>query len=121
MSATPPDRVAGRLEDILDCIAKIRRYVSGYDLDRFVEDDKTRDAVVWNLQTIGEAARHLPPDLKSTEPAIPWQDILGARNVFAHDYDSIDEAIVWKIVSGRLDDLEAAIRRMLVRCLGEGH
>jgi hypothetical protein len=47
--------------------------VAGYDFDRFAKDDKTRDAVVWNLQTIGEAAQHLPPHLKSTEPAIPWK------------------------------------------------
>jgi uncharacterized protein with HEPN domain len=48
------------------------------------------------------------------------QDIRGARNVFAHDYDAIDDSIVWGIVSGRLDELEGAIRRMLTKCMGEG-
>jgi uncharacterized protein with HEPN domain len=120
MHVTPPDRVADRLHDILDCIGKIRRYVAGYDFPRFAEDQKTVDAVVWNLQTIGEAAQHLPLELKATEPGIPWQDIRGARNVFAYDYDAIDDSIVWGIVSGRLDELEGAIRRVLTKRMGEG-
>jgi len=78
------------LDDILTAIAKIQRYVHGMDLAVFLADEKTIDAVVRNLEIIGEASRHLPEDFKRTHPDVPWSQMAGLRNRIVHDYLGID-------------------------------
>jgi uncharacterized protein with HEPN domain len=62
-----------RLQDILDAIAKIRRYTAGMDFSSFASDDKTVDAVVRNLQVIGEASRHVPTEQRERHSHVPWE------------------------------------------------
>jgi uncharacterized protein with HEPN domain len=109
----PPERVARRLHDILESIGRIREYVEGFDYARFVDDNRTIDAVVRNIEIIGEATRSIPPDILSRESTIPWAAIRDMRNVIAHDYGAVDRAIVWRVATDRLDELEAAVRRLL--------
>lgn len=114
----PPDRAARRLHDILESIQRIREYVVGYDHPRFVADNRTVDAVVRNIEIIGEAARSIPAEILDQEPAIPWQAIRVMRNVIAHDYGAVDRSIVWRVATDRLDELEEAVRRLLARLEG---
>ncbi|HEY6986384.1 MAG TPA: DUF86 domain-containing protein, partial [Rhodanobacteraceae bacterium] len=82
----PPRERRLRVEDILDAIAKIERYVDGLTFEQFQSDEKTIDAVVRNLEIIGEAVRHLMADSEPLASSIPWADIAGMRNVLIHEY-----------------------------------
>jgi len=92
------------LDDIGDAIARIERYISGLSREAFLADDKTGDAVVRNLEIIGEAARRLPEDFTQSHPDIPWQKIVGLRHRIVHEYFGVDMKIVWQICR---DDLSA--------------
>ncbi len=97
------------LDDIILCCQKIQRYTEGYDLKKLVEDDRTMDAVLRNLEIIGEAVTHLPEEVLQTMPQIDWRNIRGLRNVIAHGYFGIDEKIVWDIITNKIPILLATI------------
>lgn len=98
------------LEDILESIGKIRRYVEGMSYDDFSEDSKTIDAVVRNLEIVGEAVKHLPTEIREAAKEIPWRRIAGVRDILIHAYFDIDLEIVWEIVTEKLGPLERTIR-----------
>ncbi len=101
------------LEDITAAIEKIERYVAGIAFDRFTADDKTIDAVVRNLEIIGEAVGKLSDELKIKYPNVEWQDIKDFRNLLTHEYFGVDLEIVWKIVQDDLPALMDAVREIL--------
>lgn len=101
------------LEDILTAIMKIERYVTGLDQTAFLNDEKTVDAVIRNLEIIGEASRQLPDDFKANHDDIPWHEIAGLRNRIVHDYMGVDLEIVWYIIDQELDPLKARIQKLL--------
>ena len=101
------------LDDILEAIGNIREYVSGLDYDAFARDKKTRDAVVRNLEIIGEAAVRLPETLRAGAPEIEWRKIMGLRNVLAHQYFGVSLPILWDVVQNKLQPLEASCRDLL--------
>lgn len=79
----------------------------------FAADDKSVDAVVRNLEVIGEAVKRLPTDLRSREAGIEWQKIAGLRDILIHQYFGIDTDILWDIVQTKLSALEVACRLLL--------
>jgi uncharacterized protein with HEPN domain len=95
-----------RLEDILEAIARIDRYVAGMDYEAFRADDKTTDAVVRNLEVIGEAARHVPEEMQRQHPELPWDKMRDIRNLLIHQYFGISIPIVWQTIQ---DDLPALV------------
>lgn len=101
------------LEDILGAIGKIKRYTKELSKQAFAGDDKTLDAVVRNLEVIGEAAKQLPADLRAREPGIDWQKIAGLRDVLIHQYFGIDVDILWDVIQNKLPALEAAVAALL--------
>ena len=103
------------LEDILEAIARIRRYTSGLSREAFAGDERTLDAVVRNLEVIGEAVKRLPADVRSHAPAVEWQKIAGLRDILIHQYFGIDIEILWDIVENKLPGLEAAVRSLARR------
>jgi len=86
------------LEDMLDAIQKIERYTNGMSQDIFEEDEKTVDAVIRNLEIIGEAANRLPKDFINKRPEIEWVKIIGFRNRIVHEYFGVDLKIIWQII-----------------------
>src|SRR4029453_7896298 len=86
------------LDDIRTSISKIERYTEDLDEESFLADEKTIDAVVRNLEIIGEAAKQLPADLKARLSAVPWAQIAGLRNRIVHDYAGLDLKLVWNIL-----------------------
>lgn len=97
------------LEDIRTSIGKIQRYITGLDEVSFLADEKTTDAVIRNLEIIGEAAKQLPADFRSRHSAIPWAQIAGLRNRIVHNYAGIDLKLVWHILQTAIPKLALQI------------
>ncbi len=95
--------------DILDCIDKIQRYTANMSRDAFFVDEKTIDAVVRNIEIIGEAATRLSLSFKNRVNDIPWPQIIGMRHRIVHDYFLIDLKHVWSVVSDEIPKLKSRI------------
>jgi uncharacterized protein with HEPN domain len=108
-----PDDVRGRIGDMVEAISKIRAYVTGHDSTSFASDGKARDAVVWNLAVLGEAARAIPDDVVEANPQIPWRKMRALRNLLIHEYFGISDAIVWSTVADDVLPLEADLQTVL--------
>jgi uncharacterized protein with HEPN domain len=100
------------LSDMLEAIEKIERYTAGLSFERFERNDMTVDAVVRNLEIIGEAARHIPPDLRDQYHAVDWTRVVGFRNIVIHEYFDVDVEIVWTIATQRLSELKTVLHQM---------
>ncbi len=101
------------LDDILQAIGNIREYVEGMDAVRFASDRKTRDAVIRNLEIIGEASRNLPDEIKASATVIDWRKIMALRDILVHEYFGVSVSILWDLVQNKLDHLEAVCRQIL--------
>jgi uncharacterized protein with HEPN domain len=98
-----------RLQDILDAIRKIRAYTAGFSYTQFESDSKTIDAVVRNIEIIGEASRHVGPPLVPHYSSEEWARIGAMRNRLIHDYGGTNPLRVWETIQQRLDQLEHAV------------
>lgn len=74
-----------------------------------------QDAIIRQLEVVGEAVKRLPRTVRDAEPQVPWQQIAGLRDRLIHGYDNIDTEIVWGVVERRVPALLAAVERLLVR------
>jgi uncharacterized protein with HEPN domain len=101
------------LDDILEAVAKIREYTAGLEYPAFAQDSKTQDAVVRNLEIIGEAAGRLPEPVCLAAPEIEWRKIVGLRNILTHEYFGVSLPVVWDIVQNKIDPLESSCRALL--------
>jgi uncharacterized protein with HEPN domain len=101
------------LDDILESIKKIRDYTIGMDYDAFIKDPKTQDAVVRNLEIIGEAAGRLPEKVRLEAAEIEWRKIVALRNILAHEYFGVSLPVLWDIVQNKLDPLEGSCQILL--------
>lgn len=93
------------LDDILNSINKIERYTKGMNRQQLTENELTFDAVVYNLQIISEAVKHIPPKIRDRYPQVEWRKIVRLRDIVAHAYFTIDDQIVWDIIQNKLLDL----------------
>jgi len=101
------------LEDILDATRKITVYTGSLSKAAFLEDEKTLDAVVRNLEVIGEAVKKLPENLRAKHSAVEWKKIAGLRDILIHEYFGLDAEIVWDIVQNKVPALDREVRTML--------
>jgi uncharacterized protein with HEPN domain len=94
----------------LECIDLIEDYTAGFTIDSFLADRKTQDAVVRNLEVIGQALKDFGIELLIEEmPDKPWAQIAGMRNVLAHEYLGVDMVMIWDTVQLHLHDLKQAL------------
>lgn len=102
------------IEDINQAITKIDEYTKDILYVNFEEDTKTIDAVVRNLEIIGEAAKNLSPNLKEKYPEIPWAEIIGMRNKIIHEYFGIDTEILWQTIRDDLPKLKILVSKISI-------
>ncbi|NOZ56075.1 MAG: DUF86 domain-containing protein [Calditrichaeota bacterium] len=111
--AVEDDRVF--LWHILDAADAIHEYLSGLTRESFLRSRVVQDAVIRQLEVIGEATRHLSREFRSAHPAIPWSEIAGMRDKLIHDYFGVDLEVVWETASRDVP----ALREKLSGILGE--
>lgn len=97
------------LDDILESIEKIEQYTKGLSYDEFAKKQMVIDAVVRNLEIIGEAAKNIKEDVRKQHADVPWNRMIGLRNIIAHGYFGVDLTIVWRIVSKNLPEIKPFI------------
>jgi len=100
------------LDDIVEAIGKIEEYTRGFSLDDLRKNSMALDAVIRNLEIIGEAAKRIPEDVRRRHPEIEWKKVGGLRDILAHEYFGVDIEILWDIVRNKLGALRTAAERM---------
>ncbi len=101
------------LNDILESCEKVRDYLSDFTFEKFCADGKTIDAVVRNLEIIGEAVKCIPAEMLTSQPQIEWKRIARFRDIIAHYYFKVDLEVVWSITQKDIDELSAAVSFIL--------
>jgi len=100
------------LSDMLDAIDRIEQYTKEMTFDEFSKDQKSIDAVVRNLEIIGEVANRLPDDFKEKHSSVEWYKVVGLRNRIIHEYFGIDLQIIWQIVHADLPSLRQTLSQI---------
>lgn len=100
------------LKHMILAIERIEGYIEGHDEKSFKCDNKTSDAVIRQLEIIGEAAKHVPSEMTATSP-IEWEKITGMRHRLIHDYIGVDLDIVWKTATKGIRPLKKWLLKKL--------
>ena len=109
-------RISDYLEHILAAIQRINRYTMGMDEAGFLDHEQVQDAVLRNIEIIGEAARNIErtyPDFAAEHSHVPWEEVYLMRNRICHGYFSVDLEIVWHTVQDYIPELESQIQGLL--------
>ena len=101
------------LGDIQESCEKILRFTKGMTYKEFVNDDLHFDAVLRNLEVIGEAVKNISEETRITYPNVKWRKIAGFRDIVAHEYFGVNEETVWDIVKNQVPDLLEIVKTML--------
>jgi len=101
------------LQDILEAVRRIKRYTEGVTYEGFLADIKTQDAVVRNLEIIGEAVKGLSAAMRKIHSEVPWKSMAGVRDRLIHHYFGVNLDIVWDIVITELSTLGSQIDLIL--------
>ena len=101
------------VQDMIEFGEKALSYTEGLDQSAFVADELTYDATLRNIELIGEAATHIPSDIREAHSEIRWREIVGTRNRVAHGYLGIDDDVIWYIIQDEIPDLLPRLRRLL--------
>jgi uncharacterized protein with HEPN domain len=112
MSALQPDDHL-YLRHILDAIAQTQEYLGSVTAEQFRASRLLQDAVIRNLEVVGEAAKRLSPECKAAAPSVPWRRVTGMRDKLIHDYMGVDVTAVWDTVEVGLPVLRAAVIELL--------
>jgi len=86
------------VRDMVGFCEKVLAFTQGLQQAQLVEDAMRFDATVRNLELIGEAASHIPQDVRNAHPGIPWRMLIATRNQLIHGYLGLDNDILWSIV-----------------------
>lgn len=100
------------VSDMIHAIESIESY-HVFSLEAFLNDEKTQDAIMFNIIILGEAANRIGQEFQEKHPEIPWSSIIGTRNVIVHGYDQIKLQIVWDILTKDLSSLKNKLQSII--------
>lgn len=100
------------IQDMLGAIDAIETY-QVLEFDTFKQDNRTQDAIMYNLIVLGEAANRISEEYQSQHPEVPWDDIIGTRHVIVHGYDHVRLQIVWDILQKDLQSLKENLQKLI--------
>ncbi|MCC5927101.1 MAG: DUF86 domain-containing protein [Bacteroidetes bacterium] len=110
MSKRKPDVY---LQDILESIDHIQRFLDGVSEENFYENVEKQDAVLRRLEIIGEAVKHLPEEIREKHPDIPWRQIAGMRDIIIHEYFGVTLGMIWVVATEDIHDLKAKVEEII--------
>ena len=116
MSRADQLRIADYLQHIIEAIDNIQEYTAGMELAAYMTDRKTRDAVIRNLEVIGEACNNIAkhhPEFAAKHSAIPWGFAYEMRNALSHGYFTVDHTIVWQTIKQDLPKLRTQVTGLI--------
>ncbi len=103
MSKNTPDREwRFYIDDMIRFAEKVMRYTQALDQTAFIKNEPYYDATLRNLELIGEAATHIPEEIRKKYSEIPWRQIIATRNRIIHGYLGIDNDIIWSIITDEI-------------------
>ncbi len=101
---------ADLVADILGATSRIKEYIRGMTFGEFEKDMKTQDAVVRNIEIVGEAVKRLSSEFKRGCPDVPWKHMAGMRDVIIHRYFGVAIDIVWRVATKDLPEAVANLK-----------
>lgn len=99
--------------DMLKAARKVVEYATGLDESSFMASSRDQDAILRQLTIVGEAAKRVSEEFRTSHPEVPWRRVAGFRDVVVHDYFKVDIEEVWRIVQGDLPALIAVIEALV--------
>ena len=103
------------LRDMVEFCERVMAYTGGFDLPALLADRMRYDATLRNLELIGEAATHVPKELRELGSELPWRQIIGTRNRLAHAYLGLEPETVWLIVTANVPRLRDQLIALLAK------
>jgi uncharacterized protein with HEPN domain len=101
------------LSDIQEAVQRITIYTAGLTYETFLADIKTQDAVIRNLEILGEATKNLSTELRAKYPGLPWKGMAGVRDRLIHHYFGVNFDIVWQIITTELSEVASQIEEII--------
>jgi uncharacterized protein with HEPN domain len=101
------------LEDILECIEKIKEYIENLTEKEFEENSEKQDAVIRRIEIIGEAVKNISTETKHKYPHIRWREIAGMRDVVIHQYFGVTIGLVWRVATSEIPNLKEKIEEII--------
>jgi uncharacterized protein with HEPN domain len=108
------------LGDIVEAIERIVTYIAGLSYEQFLENPQVQDAVLRNLQIVGEASKKVSLAVRRAHPDLPWRQMSGMRDKVVHEYFGLDYGIVWQVATLDLPRLLPIIQRILEQMQAAG-
>ena len=98
------------IEHIKEAISKILKYTQNLTREEFEENSMVQDAVIRNIEIIGEATKNISQEMTSLYKKIPWKEMTGMRDKLIHDYMGVEIGVVWKTIELDIPDLDELIK-----------
>ena len=101
------------VQDMWNAAQDILSFTAGMNKSTLAADRRTQAAVLYEIVVLGEAANRVSSEFQLSHPTLPWQDIIGMRNILAHQYDKVDADVVWDVINHDIPELIMLLQSLL--------